>query len=216
MTNEELKKLSRKDLLELLVAQGREQEKLQAELEQAKKDLREQELHIEPAGSIAEAALQVNGVFEAAQAAAQQYLYNIKQRTAQTEEDCALREEESRRKAEEAQRTIDQRLEEARQKADTMEAEASEKCRAMEAEVTARCQAMEARTSEKCRTMEAETQQRCQELTDKTQQQCRAREETARQQSDAYWTEVSARLESFYQEHEALRELLAGGGRHER
>ena len=134
MTNEELKKLSRKDLLELLVAQGREQEKLQAELEQAKKDLREQELHIEQAGSIAEAALQVNGVFEAAQAAAQQYLYNIKQRTAQTEEDCALREEESRRKAEEAQRAIDQRLEEARQKADTMEAEASEKCRAMEAE----------------------------------------------------------------------------------
>lgn len=128
MTNEELKKLSRKDLLELLVAQGREQEKLQAELEQAKKDLREQELHIEQAGSIAEAALQVNGVFEAAQAAAQQYLYNIKQRTAQTEEDCALREEESRRKAEEAQRAIDQRLEEARQKADTMEAEASEKC----------------------------------------------------------------------------------------
>lgn len=205
MTNEELKKLSRKDLLELLVAQGREQEKLQAELEQAKKDLREQELHIEQAGSIAEAALQVNGVFEAAQAAAQQYLYNIKQRTTQTEENCALREEESRRKAEEAQRAIDQRLEEARQKADTMEAEASEKCRAMEAEVTARCQAME-----------AETQQRCQELTDKTQQQCRAREETARQQSDAYWTEVSARLESFYQEHEALRELLAGGGRHER
>lgn len=171
MTNEELKKLSRKDLLELLVAQGREQEKLQAELEQAKKDLREQELHIEQAGSIAEAALQVNGVFEAAQAAAQQYLYNIKQRTAQTEEDCALREEESRRKAEEAQRAIDQRLEEARQKADTMEAEASEKCR--------------------------------------------AREETARQQSDAYWAEVSARLESFYQEHEALRELLAGGGRHD-
>lgn len=204
MTNEELKKLSRKDLLELLVAQGREQEKLQAELEQAKKDLREQELHIEQAGSIAEAALQVNGVFEAAQAAAQQYLYNIKQRTAQTEEDCALREEESRRKAEEAQRAIDQRLEEARQKADTMEAEASEKCRAMEAEVTARCQAME-----------AETQQRCQELTNKTQQQCRAREETARQQSDAYWSEVSARLESFYQEHEALRELLAGGGRHD-
>ena len=204
MTNEELKKLSRKDLLELLVAQGREQEKLQAELEQAKKDLREQELHIEQAGSIAEAALQVNGVFEAAQAAAQQYLYNIKQRTAKTEEDCALREEESRRKAEEAQRAIDQRLEEARQKADTMEVEASEKCRAMEAEVTARCQAME-----------AETQQRCQELTDKTQQQCRAREETARQQSDAYWAEVSARLESFYQEHEALRELLAGGGRHD-
>ena len=216
MTNEELKKLSRKDLLELLVAQGREQEKLQAELEQAKKDLREQELHIEQAGSIAEAALQVNGVFEAAQAAAQQYLYNIKQRTTQTEENCALREEESRRKAEEAQRAIDQRLEEARQKADTMEAEASEKCRAMEAEVTARCQAMSAKTSEKCRTMEAETQQRCQELTDKTQQQCRAREETARQQSDAYWAEVSARLESFYQEHEALRELLAGGGRHER
>ena len=39
-----------------------------------------------------------------------------------------------------------------------------------------------------------------------------AAEEAARQKADAYWQEVSSRLQSFYQEHEALKELLAQGG----
>ena len=77
MTDQELRKLSRKDLLELLLAQSRERDALRTELEQARAALRDRQLHIEQAGSIAEAALRLNGVFEAAQAAAQQYLDNI-------------------------------------------------------------------------------------------------------------------------------------------
>ena len=47
MTDQELRKLSRKDLLELLISQGRERDTLQAELEQVKAALKNRQLHIE-------------------------------------------------------------------------------------------------------------------------------------------------------------------------
>lgn len=78
MTDKELQKLSRIDLLELLLEKSKENEKLQEELEQVKAQLAERKINIEKAGSIAEAALALNGVFEAAQAAADQYLENLR------------------------------------------------------------------------------------------------------------------------------------------
>ena len=78
MTDQELRKLSRRDLLELLMSQGRELEALRAELDQAIAALENRKIHLDQAGSIAEAALRLNGVFEAAQAAADQYLENIR------------------------------------------------------------------------------------------------------------------------------------------
>jgi len=47
-------------------------------LERAEQKLREREIHISEAGSIAEAALAVNGIFEAAQQAADDYLRSVK------------------------------------------------------------------------------------------------------------------------------------------
>ena len=44
MTDRELRKLGRRDLLELLVAQGREQESLKKELEEARAKLEERDL----------------------------------------------------------------------------------------------------------------------------------------------------------------------------
>lgn len=75
--NDNFSKLKRVDLLELLISQGKEIDRLTAELAEAKEELRQRRLIIENAGSIAEAALQINGVFAAAQAAADQYLENI-------------------------------------------------------------------------------------------------------------------------------------------
>lgn len=78
MIDKDLKKLSRADLLELLLEQRRENEKLRAQLKRAKALLTDREIEIENAGSIAEAALKLNGVFEAAQKAADQYLENVR------------------------------------------------------------------------------------------------------------------------------------------
>lgn len=76
-----LKKLSRQDLLEMLIAEEKRMEALEKELEEAKAELEERRIQIAESGSIAEAALKLNGIFEAAQAAADLYLENVKQQT---------------------------------------------------------------------------------------------------------------------------------------
>ena len=78
MDGNELKKLSRSDLLQMLIEQVKENDRLKAELEEKDRLLRDRQIKIQECGSIAEAALKLNGVFEAAQAAAQQYIDNVK------------------------------------------------------------------------------------------------------------------------------------------
>ena len=78
MTDAELKKLKRHELLQMLLEQSKTVEALKKELEEKNRLLEEKEIKIKEAGSIAEAALKLNNVFEAAQAAADQYLHNIK------------------------------------------------------------------------------------------------------------------------------------------
>lgn len=80
MTNKELKKLSRRELLEMLISQGKELERVQRELEEANQKLNDRHILLEDTGSIAEAALKLNRVFEAAQEAADQYLENVRSR----------------------------------------------------------------------------------------------------------------------------------------
>ena len=77
MTEKEVRKLSRLQLLEILVEQANEIEQLKAELKETKEQLADRKIVIEQSGSLAEAALRLNGVFEAAQRAEDQYLENI-------------------------------------------------------------------------------------------------------------------------------------------
>ena len=79
MTDKELRKLKRADLLELLIDQDKQMEALKAKLAEAESSLAERSIMIEKAGSIAEASVALNGVFAAAQSAAVQYLENIKE-----------------------------------------------------------------------------------------------------------------------------------------
>lgn len=78
MTDKELKRLSRSELLELLIAQKEENEKLNRQLKEARAMLDDRRIHMEKAGTMAAAALELNGVFEAADRAARQYLENIR------------------------------------------------------------------------------------------------------------------------------------------
>lgn len=74
MTEKDLRKLNRYQLLELLIVQTERADKLQAKLDAVEKHLVEQDLKMTSLGSIAEASLQLSGVFQAAQAAADRYL----------------------------------------------------------------------------------------------------------------------------------------------
>lgn len=90
LDSKRLKRLSRAELLELLLAQTMETERLQDELDKANAKLAEREIKIESAGNLAEAVLSVNGVMEAAQAAAQQYIDNARDILEQTKHKCEL------------------------------------------------------------------------------------------------------------------------------
>lgn len=98
MTDKELQKLKRVELLEILVEQGKEIDRLRSEVEALKKQLADREIRLESAGNIAEASLQINGVFEAAQSAAQQYLENIQRLNDRQESVCADMERATREK----------------------------------------------------------------------------------------------------------------------
>lgn len=78
MTERELKHLSRSELLELLVVQMEENEKLKKHIVKMQTQLNDRRLIMERAGSIAEAAMQLSGIFDTAQKAADHYLENIK------------------------------------------------------------------------------------------------------------------------------------------
>lgn len=78
MTEKELHKLKRGELLEMMLAQSREIDALRLRVGELEAKLADREIRIRQSGSIAEAALKLNGVFEAAQAAADQYLENIR------------------------------------------------------------------------------------------------------------------------------------------
>ena len=158
MTEYDLKKLSRADLLEMLIDQGEELQAVKEQLKATEEKLQQKELAIDEAGSIAEASLKLNGVFDAAQAACEQYMDNIKLLSERQQQICEQLEQESR---EEAEMRI---------------ATAKKNCEAMENEMKIQCAEML---------------------------------EKAKAESQAYWDEVSQRLEAFFNEHNGLRELLA-------
>ena len=98
MKQKDLKKLNRKQLLELLILQTERADQMEARVEELEAQLHDRTLHVDQAGSIAQAALQLNGTFEAAQAAADQYLENIRRMKEETEKQCHDMLEETRRR----------------------------------------------------------------------------------------------------------------------
>ena len=85
LTEKELKKLNRYQLLELLIVQTERADSLQAKLDAQEQKQTDQELRLLSLGSIAEASLQVSGVFAAAQEAADRYLEAAKKRAEEIE-----------------------------------------------------------------------------------------------------------------------------------
>lgn len=98
ITQKELKKLTRRQLLELLITQTERVERLQEKLSTVEKQLENRIILEANAGSIAEASLRLNGIFESAQNAANQYLENIEMLNKNQELLCKQLEEETRLK----------------------------------------------------------------------------------------------------------------------
>lgn len=133
-TVESLKARHQQDLDALREEHKEETAHLREELEQAKKSLEKREIALNEAGSIAVAALQINGVFEAAQAASQQYIENIRSLSDRQAAICAQRDVENRVE-------VERKLKEAEEKCAAMEYASKRKCEAMEQEAKQKSEA---------------------------------------------------------------------------
>ena len=100
MTPKELKRLRRSDLLEMLLDLSRENDDLRQEIQVLRQQLESRTITILNSGSLAEAAMQLNGVFEAAQAACQQYTDNLRDRSENFELYCKQMEQQTQEKCE--------------------------------------------------------------------------------------------------------------------
>lgn len=109
----DLRSMSKTELLTMLRDQEVEINELKEENARLRQQLEDKRIGLQECGSIAEAALKLNGVFEAAQAAADQYLESVKagssgaelnaqmeEELAQTRARCQQMEEEAARRVE--------------------------------------------------------------------------------------------------------------------
>ena len=94
MTDKEFRRLSREELVEGIYELQRSEAALREENDRLKEKLADRSLKMENAGSLAEASLALNGVFEAAQSAADQYLAAIRDAQEEAREKAAQAQEE--------------------------------------------------------------------------------------------------------------------------
>ena len=127
MIDKEMHKLRRPELLEMLIHLSEENDRLNQEQAKLQQLLDDRKLSFQNAGSIAEAALQVSGIFEDAQKAAAQYLENVQRLSDSAQAEAAARLEQAR-----------------------------EKCAALEAAAQQQSEAKLADTQRKCSEMTAE------------------------------------------------------------
>ena len=86
MTEKELMRLKKSELLEIMLAQSKEIDSLRAQLAEAKAKLEDRRIRIQESGSIAEASLKLTQIFEEAQKAADLYVENVKRSAEKTQE----------------------------------------------------------------------------------------------------------------------------------
>ena len=78
MTDSEVRRLSRSALLDLLIEETERNHQLEAKIDKLEKQLKSRSIAVSSAGSMADAAMELNRVFSSADKAAEQYLENIR------------------------------------------------------------------------------------------------------------------------------------------
>lgn len=161
MMKNDAKNLRRSDLLELLIEQTEENQRLMNKITQLETKLSERVIVMEQAGSIADAALGLTDVFAQAQDSADRYLESI------------------RRKLTEAEDTVRKAQEEAKQIRRSAEEEAQELTR----QTQEKAQALTKRTEAECALQREKTQADCKELERQNRAECQKRLAEAEQKA---------------------------------
>ena len=172
MTKNDAKKLRRGDLLELLIEQTEENQRLMNKISQMEAKLSERVIVMEQAGSIADAALGLTEVFSQAQDSADRYLESIRQKQAEAEDVLRQAQEKAgqiqRKAQEEGQTTVRKAQDEAqilsrkaREEAGELTRQTQEKAEALMAQTQAECARQMEKAQADCKELERQTQADC-------------------------------------------------------
>ena len=97
MINKEFRKLSRRELVDIIYQMKKNEQEMQAEISALKEELEQKRMHLSNAGSIAEAAASMTNIFAVAQNTANLYLNEIASIKADAEKSCAQKLEDTNR-----------------------------------------------------------------------------------------------------------------------
>ncbi len=167
MTDKELQKLKRPEILEIMLNLQNELDKEKEENEALRARLGEKNIAIEKSGSIAEAALEINGVFDAAQKAADVYLDNVKKMHAEQE---LYHEQAMAKTTAEAEGIVNQ----AKREAETLKTKTDIECRTKLKNTEEECARKLRSTEEECARKVSETNALCTKKIKETQEKCTA------------------------------------------
>ena len=88
MISKELKRLSRRELVDIIYQLKKNEQQMQDEISELKKALEDKRIRISTAGSISQAAAEITNIFSAAQETADLYLNEIVCMKVETEAEC--------------------------------------------------------------------------------------------------------------------------------
>ena len=100
MISKELKKLNRRELVDVIYQLKKNEEQLQEKIASLEAELQDRCIHLSVAGSIDEAAMDITGIFSVAQSTADLYLSEIASMKEDTERECSKMIEEAKKKVE--------------------------------------------------------------------------------------------------------------------
>ena len=100
MISKELRKLSRRELVDIIYQLKKNEQEKQEKIDVLEEELQNKRIHISVAGSIAEAAVDITQLFANAQRTAELYLYEIAAMKADAEKECAKMLEDAKKQAE--------------------------------------------------------------------------------------------------------------------
>ncbi len=178
MNDQELKKMKRNELLSILLAQSEEIDSLKETIADQQKRLDDRRIMIEESGSVAEAALRLNGFFDAAEKSAAQYLENI-----QTQSD-------------EIQAKCDAMMTRTEAECGSIRSQAETECTQMRADTQAECDQMRSDAKIECDRMRKDAQAECAKMRQDVKEEC----DDMRTRTMTEYNDFRNRLEKGYEE----------------
>lgn len=211
MTDKELKRLSRQELLEELYSYAQSNADLQLKLENCEEEKRRLSEGFQQELAAEHYKLQmVTEKLKAQEKRNTELNAKLRRRNVELTDAGNIAEATVKMTGifEEAQKTAELYLANVQKLAEQQERKLQE----MEAKSLRDMQKMGDEASKTCIAMRQQTERECREQREKTESDCKRMRGEAFIQAEEYWNNLTVRLEDFYKAHQGMKELFGEGG----